>query len=115
MLIKPKTFSEYFGENNLAKLRQSLERLFSSPGGCVIILLPPYQNDVRPKIIDAYYNIHANCLRGAVDASLKDAVQNNLLIDGLVEKYCVTNHRHNKYDKRTKQGEKPCPTGAKIR
>ena len=115
MLIKPKTFSEYFGENNLAKLRQSLEHLFSSPGGCVIILLPSNQNDVRPKIIDAYYNIHANCLRGAVDASLKDAVQNKLLIDGLPEKFPVGNNRHNKCDKCSKQGEKPCPTGAKIR
>jgi hypothetical protein len=90
-----KTFGDHFGEDNKDQIKRTLEKLFESQGGCVIIIMPPRDYTSKPRIIDAYYNIHANCVRGIVNASLKDAVRNNLLMEGRPVAFYVGNGKNN--------------------
>jgi hypothetical protein len=114
MPSKSKTFRDYFGEENLITIRQTLEVLFSSPGGSVMIILPPNQGNPHPKIVDAYFNIHANCVRGIVNTSLKDAVNDGLLIEGFPEKFYIDKHNHKKHNNDYRNGGKQCLIGVKT-
>ncbi len=114
MLKQHKTFSDYFGKDNLNAIKQNLEVLLSSPGGGVMIILPPTQNNPRPKIIDAYFNIHANCVRGIVDTSLKDAVKAGLLIDGFPIKFYIGKNHHKDNSQVCKKRGNACLTGVKT-
>ena len=112
MSNKAKTFQDHFGEQNLEKIRKVLESLFTSPAGAVMIILPPDKDNPRPKIVDGYFNVHANCVRGMVDTSLKDSVKQGLLIEGLPTKFYIGNNKN--HNQSIKKRGKACLTGAKT-
>lgn len=107
-----KTFRDYFGKENITHIKQIMEQLFQSPAGCVIIIMPSPNGHGKPRITDAYYNIHANYVRGIIEASLRDAIKEGLLMEGYPIK-CYVGNSPNSHDKH-KQGAKLCLTGAKT-